>query len=119
MKKFGSFFLYLCPTAARTFPAICSIIFCHGRFPALGKSVVWLWSNTQTSFTEIYTDLVVLWSNNRFNTSVMILFSLFCTGIFGLWYYSRYEGNFYQNIPDFSVRVPSLGSFYWHLPHRF
>ncbi len=74
MKKFGSFFLYLCPTAARTFPAICSIIFLPWAFPCSGKICGMVMEQYTNSFTEIYTDLVVLWSNNRFNTSVMILF---------------------------------------------
>lgn len=101
MKKIGSFFFTFVPLLLALSLQFAALFF------AMGVSLLWenLWYGYGTihrlSFTEIYTDLVVLWSNNRFNTSVMILFSLFCIGIFGLWYYSRYEGEFLPEHPGF------------------
>lgn len=101
MKKFGSFFFTFVPLLLALSLQFAALFF------AMGVSLLWenLWYGYgvihKLSFTEIYTDLVVLWSNNRFNTSVMILFSLFCTGIFGLWYYSRYKGEFLPEHPGF------------------
>lgn len=101
MKKIGSFFFTFVPLLLALSLQFAALFF------AMGVSLLCenLWYGYgaihKLSFTEIYTDLVVLWSNNRFNTSVMILFSLFCTGIFGLWYYSRYEGEFLPKRPGF------------------
>lgn len=42
--------------------------------------------------------LMQIWGNMNFNTLIMIIFSLSCTAIFGLWYYKSCGGEFGLNI---------------------
>lgn len=92
MKKAGSFFFTFVPVLLALGLQFAAM------FLAMGLSLLleslWYTPSKKVSFSDIYTDLTVLWSNNRFNTGIMILFSVSCIAIFGLWYYSRYEGDF-------------------------
>lgn len=95
MKKAGSFFFTFVPVLLALGLQFAAM------FLAMGISwlieSLWYSSSKKVSFSEVYTDLTVLWSNHRFNTGIMILFSAACIAIFGLWYYSRYEGDFLPN----------------------
>lgn len=92
MKKAGSFFFTFVPVTL-----VLGLQFA-AMFLAMGISwlleSLWYTSSGKISFFDVYTDLMVLWTNTRFNTGIMIVFSVSCIAIFGLWYYSRYEGNF-------------------------
>ena len=107
MKKTGSFFFTFVPLL------LAFVLQYAALFFSMGISLLWenLWygSSHRLFFTELFTDIIVLWSSNRFNTAIMILFSLFCIGIFGLWYYSRYEGDFLPKYPGFFRPYSILG----------
>ena len=45
-------------------------------------------------------DLTQLWTNMDFNTLIMIVFSISCTAVFGLWYYKSCGGEFKINIKN-------------------
>lgn len=45
-----------------------------------------------------YTNLMELWMDMNFNTIIMIVFSISCVALFGLWYYKSCGGNFRPGI---------------------
>lgn len=92
MKKAGSFFFTFVPVLLALGLQFAAMFFAVG----VSSLIEFLWYNPSKNITfwEIYTDLSVLWSTLRFNAGLMILFSISCIAVFGLWYYGRYEGNF-------------------------
>lgn len=92
MKRVGSFFFTFIPVLLALGLQFAAMFLAMGISGLLES--VWYSTSNKISFTDIYTDLMVLWTNNRFNTGIMIIYSISCIAIFGLWYYSRYEGNF-------------------------
>lgn len=92
MKKAGSFFFTFVPALLALGLQFAVMFFAIGVSSL--TEFLWYSPSKKISFSEISTDLSVLWSSQRFNTGIMILFSISCIAVFGLWYYSRYEGNF-------------------------
>lgn len=92
MKKAGSFFFTFVPALLALGLQFAVTFFAMG----ISSLVEFLWysPSKELSFEDIYTDLSVLWMNQQFSAGIMILFSVSCIAIFGLWYYSRYEGDF-------------------------
>lgn len=88
MKKAGSFFFTFVP------PLLALGLEFAVTFFAMGISALceelWYASSDRITFSDIYADLTVLWNTNQFNIGIMILFSVSCTAIFGLWHYSKY-----------------------------
>lgn len=89
MKKAASFFFTFLPPLLALGLEFAAVFFAMG-ISALCEGL-WYAASGRASFSEIYTDLIVLWNTERFNTGIMILFSVSCAAIFGVWYYSRYE----------------------------
>lgn len=92
MKKTGQFFF--------TFLPLLSVIGLQFAltFFAMGISGLWegIWFSGSKSVTisDILMDLSGMWSSNSFNTGIMILYACVCIGIFGIWYYARYDGTY-------------------------
>lgn len=92
MKKAGSFFFTFVPVLLALGLQFAAMFFAVGVSSLI--EFLWYSPSKNITFWEIYTDLSVLWSTLRFNAGLMILFSISCIAVFGLWYYSHYEGNF-------------------------
>lgn len=106
MKRVGSFFFTFVPMLLALGLQFAAMFLAMGVSGLLES--LWYAPSGKISFSDIYTDLMVLWTNNRFNTGIMIIYSVSCIAIFGLWYYSRYEGNF---LPKLSAVFHPLSIF--------
>ena len=65
---------------------------------AMGLSLLiesgWYSVTGSAGFLDIVDDAFSLWSSQRFNTGVLLIYNAMSIAVFGLWYYCRYGGNY-------------------------
>ena len=65
---------------------------------AMGLSLLiesgWYSVTGSAGFLDIVDDAFSLWSSQRFNTGVLLIYNAMAIAVFGLWYYCRYGGNY-------------------------
>ena len=75
---------------------------------AMGLSLLiesgWYSVTGSAGFLDIVDDAFSLWSSQRFNTGVLLIYNAMSIAVFGLWYYCRYGGNYRP--PDRMRRCP-------------
>ena len=96
MKKAGSFFFAFVPYLLVT--AIQYLI----SFFAMGTSalleVSWYTYTDTADIRSILEDVGNLWTTQRFNTYLMVVYAVMTIAVFGVWYYMKYDGN-YRPLP--------------------
>lgn len=58
---------------------------------------VWYSISGTADFFEVLTDLENLWMSTTFNNGTLLIYNAISVAVFGLWYYSRYDGNYLPN----------------------
>lgn len=91
MRKTGHFFLAFVPLILTI--AIQNLVVFFGMGLSSLVEGTWYTFAAPTDFYEVMTDLTYFWTGNPFNTSIMIVYAVANTTVFGLWYYMRYEGS--------------------------
>ena len=70
---------------------------------AMGLSLLiesgWYSVTGSAGFLDIVDDAFSLWSSQRFNTGVLLIYNAMSIAVFGLWYYCSYGGN-YRPVPS-------------------
>ena len=65
---------------------------------AMGLSLLiesgWYSVTGSAGFLDIVDNAFSLWSSQRFNTGVLLIYNAMSIAVFGLWYYCRYGGNY-------------------------
>ena len=65
---------------------------------AMGLSLLiesgWYSVTGSAGFLDIVDDAFSLWSSQRFNTGVLLIYNAMSIAVFGLWYYCSYGGNY-------------------------
>lgn len=65
---------------------------------AMGLSLLiesgWYSVTGSAGFLDIVDDAFSLWSSQRFNTGILLIYNAMSIAVFGLWYYCRYGGNY-------------------------
>lgn len=90
MKKVGSFFFTFLPFLLAFALQFLALFFVRG-ISMLIEQIRYTFFPSD-SYVNVYADVLCLWNTTRMNTIIMILFSLFCISVFGIWYYARYSG---------------------------
>jgi hypothetical protein len=89
MKKTGQFFFTFVPLLLTI--GLQQLI----SFFLMGISALCTGSySTITGEGSLFGTLYDLWISDYFNTSVMICYAIICIAIYGLWYYTKYDGNY-------------------------
>ena len=94
MKKFSTFLFSFVPMllaiglqfVAVFYLMFLSAVFVFGVAPSINGK------------TYSFTHLMDMWSDLNFNTIAMIVFSIFCVALFGIWYYKSCGGDFRLNL---------------------
>lgn len=95
MKKVGQFFFIFVPLLLSIALEFLAQFFTLGLSATLELS--WYTASGKAGFAAIFDDLFALWTNTDFNGYLMASYALMSVGIFGLWYYARYDGNYRPN----------------------
>lgn len=92
MKKTGQFFFIFVPFLLVNGIQLLATFFSMGLSCLV--EFAWYSDSKSTSASEIFDDLSLLWSANHFNEGIMIIYALMTIAVFGIWYYSKYGGNY-------------------------
>ncbi len=95
MKKVGQFFFTFIPLLLAMGIQYLAMFFCMGVSALIENT--WYTASGTAGILDIFYDLWDLWLTSDFNTCLMIVYSLLTIALFGLWYYSRYDGNYRPN----------------------
>lgn len=92
MKKAGNFFFIFIPLLLVTGIQYMSLFFSMG-VSALLEFSRYIYFDT-TDIFDIISDLGCYWATQRFNTYLMVVYSVITIAVFGIWYYMKYDGNY-------------------------
>lgn len=95
MKKAGQFFFTFVPFFLAVGIQLLATFFAMGTSGLLGG--IWSSISGKVVIAELLDDLPALWSTQRFNTYIMVVYAVMTIAVFGLWYYMKYGGNYLPN----------------------
>lgn len=95
MRKFGQFLFTLIPVLLALAIQIGVVFFFYGISFMLEFG--WYAGNSSVTFSEIMTDLFN-WESLRDSAYLMVPYAAFCIALFGLWYYIKYDGNYFVSL---------------------
>lgn len=92
MKKAGQFFFIFVPFLLVMGIQYLAVFFAMGVNGLIENT--WYAASGGIDVREIFYDMFCFWTTQEFNTSVMIIYALITIGVFGLWYYIKYNANY-------------------------
>ncbi len=92
MRKAGQFFFALIPLLLSIGLQFLIVFFSMG-VSGLAEGI-WYAAVKSGDFTAVLEDLNILWTTQNFLVYTMVCYSVISIAVFGLWYYTRYDGNY-------------------------